>query len=368
MIRSTAIALLISLLTMYCTSSVAEPAKLGVVLPLSGEYAFIGSGIRDGIDLALAEDPTFSKELTLIYEDDQGLNRRATVTAVKKLIDVDRVNMLAVTAVNTVTSVAKLVNGAKLPTLVVWDSNEHINAFGDYIYGYGFANEAAGADIAEFASKRLGVTRFAVVSAQDEWSEIVSKSFTERFNALGGAKILEKQVAVGEMDFRTIVAEIKRRDPEAIYVPLLSGSLQSFLKQLKQSGYKGKILTGDGFSDADIKALGGAAEGIFVMQMWYADPMFQQKFEKKFGRASDGVNLCFAALGYDLLNYVKVVLRASRGSDSKLSSDGIISAINSVSYRGILGEVNFKRSRLSDRRETVLVVKNGTLVPAVVAP
>ena len=68
--------------------------KVGAVIPLTGASSLWGTGVKDGMDLALSEINTNNKEnFKVIYEDTQSKNDIA-VTAAQKLINVDMVNVL----------------------------------------------------------------------------------------------------------------------------------------------------------------------------------------------------------------------------------------------------------------------------------
>ena len=71
-----------------------ETIKIGVSIPLSGDVAFLGEGVRDAMLLA-KENLGYTKyNYEIIFEDDQ-FNSTNTLTAVNKLISIDKVSVIS---------------------------------------------------------------------------------------------------------------------------------------------------------------------------------------------------------------------------------------------------------------------------------
>jgi branched-chain amino acid transport system substrate-binding protein len=222
----------------------------------------------------------------------------------------------------------------------------------------GYSTERAGDKMASFAYQKLGVKTAAVVSAYDEWSEIIYSSFIDKFKKLGGKVDLHEEVKLEENDFRSIIAKIKNKKSESIYVPLYGSALDNFLKQAKEAGYKGFILSADGFTDMTIKNVGEAAEGVYVTQLWISDQTLLEKYKSKYGQEIDPINLNFVALGYDSIKLVAELSKNIKAKGKAITKQAIYQELVGFRMKGFTGETAFSANRITDKEEPILIVKN----------
>ena len=196
-----------------------DKVKVGAILPLTGELGLLGTQMQRGMELALADNQDVGIEL--VYEDDQSFDNRQAVTAVNKLINVDKVSLVLNSVVNTIKAIGPVLNQSQVPGVVFWDNNKELFAQGEYVFGMGFSTEQAGQDMADFAYNKLGARHVAVITILDEWSEMISREFIDKFTALGGKIDSQDKVQIEQADFRTQISRVKRADSDAIYFPLL---------------------------------------------------------------------------------------------------------------------------------------------------
>lgn len=336
-------------------------AKIGAILPLTGEMAAIGNAMRQGMELALAEGG--SEHFQLFIEDDLSLNRIAAVGATKKLIEVKQVSALLNCYTNTISAIGPLLNRAKTVGMVVWDSNQSIARMGEYVFGFGYSTEFAGEDMAGFAKDELAVNRVGVISFHDEWSEVISEAFTKRFAALGGKVVFHEKVTPAETDFRALITRAISEKVDALYAPLAPLAAVSWLKQSREQRFAGSLLTGDGFSHNEVVQAGAQnAEGVYLTQLWVADENFAGRYKKMFDGDTSGLNLGFVALGYDSLKCFEEHKRAIEAGGSTFSSATLRKSMLALPCKGIAGETRFDNQRLSGRREGIFKVVNGAFV------
>ncbi len=257
-------------------------------------------------------------------------------------MNTNSVEVILNSAVATIKAIAPILNQHEVPGIVVWDSNRAIDTLGEYVFGFGFSTEAAGEDMAEFAYHEKGARAVAVISAQDEWSEIISNAFIERFTKLGGTITLREKVAFEEKNFRTHILKLQEADSDAIYFPLYTQSIQSIVKQAREAGFAGSLLTGDVFGTSDVENLGKQAEGIIFTQVWLPDESFLQKYRKAYGSDSDPINLAFAGLGYDAVTLLEKVINDLQKENKTIDSTAIRDRLIGFSFDGIAVKVGIK--------------------------
>lgn len=329
--------------------------KAGVILPLSGEAASVGTAMRRGLELALAESRSSSIELRI--EDDGSFNRLAAATAAHKLVDIDQVDLLLNSAMNTASVLAPILARRKTAGVIIWDSNRRLTQLPGQLYGTGYSTEGAGQGMADFAIGELGLRRIAVICAEDEWSEMIAEAFSSRLQSLGGEVVLHERTDVSETDFRALAARMRTLRIDAVYAPLFPGALAAFLRQARAGGLDAAVLSADGLLESVVKSAGASAEGVYATQAWFSpdSPLASRLGEK------DPVDLAFAALGYDAGRLLLELARKIRISGASPDRESVLRCIPGLRFQGADGIVSFRRDRQSGRQEAIVVVRNSRL-------
>lgn len=338
-----------------------QEVKIGAILPLTGVLSSVGEAMHRGLQMAAGDAKHIS--VKLIVEDDATANRTRAVSSAKKLAGVDKVDIVFNAYASTVSAFASVLKNAGVPCLVLWDSNRSLQKLGSHIIGFGFENELAGEDMADFSRHKLNHKSVGIVSFHDEWSEIITAAFEDRFKQSGGRISLREQVNGDTTDFRTIMTRLKSLKPDAVYLPLYGIGLQSAIKQARAVNFEGEILTADSFVDADISATHGASEGVYLTQIWLRDSDFTRKYETRFGQAEiSGTNLGYVALAYDGVMLLDALAAKIRQSGAAVTSETLMKQLPNFSFIGVLGTTVFSSHNLLERREKILQVKEGHLV------
>lgn len=314
--------------------------KLGAILPLSGDLAFIGEEIQRGMELAKEEAKEDGIDIRIIYGDDQSFSATAAVNAANKLINIDKIDVGITAFIEEAKPIAPIFNDKEVPLIVVWDSNKFIQEGGDYLFSTGFSTEKAGEKMATFAYQELGLREIAIVSHIDAWAEIISESFQDKFESLGGAIVRHEKHQTTEEDYRTTIAKIKLDDPDAVYFPLIPPTSINFLIQAKQLGLEVDLLSGDALIQDVIDGAGSAAEEIYYTNIFTTDAEeLIARYKEKYG--ADPIDITLVSFGYEGINAIK---EAVSYEDTNLR-DGLVRTI------GV--------SRTVDRAERIYKVVNG---------
>jgi branched-chain amino acid transport system substrate-binding protein len=130
-----------------------QEVKIGAILPLTGVLSSVGEAMHRGLQMAAGDAKHIS--VKLIVEDDATANRTRAVSSAKKLAGVDKVDIVFNAYASTVSAFASVLKNAGVPCLVLWDSNRSLQKLGSHIIGFGFENELAGEDMADFSRHKL---------------------------------------------------------------------------------------------------------------------------------------------------------------------------------------------------------------------
>lgn len=326
--------------------------KIGIALPLTGPAASFGEETRRGAEIALDEINNQADNIKVIFED-TSLDSKKAVDAANKLVKIDGVSALVVSAYSEAAATHQIADSANIPTLALWDSNPELEAMGDKVFALGPWTPASGEVTAEFAYKN-GASKAAIFGYVQEWSKAVSDAFKDKFIALGGAITAVDFSSPGATDYKTQLTKIVASDPDVIYMTTEDFFLG--VKQLKNLGYKKSILTSDLLDNGQIEQSPKLFEGIYGSQV--ADPESSETshyidlYKNKFRESPKKV--LYGAWGYDSIH---LLYKSYNDSTTK----NIINGLYSISYQGASGKIKFNENGSSKTIPKMFVVKNSSI-------
>ena len=343
-----------------------EKIKVGVLLSFSGDLAPIGTELRDGMLEAYKEieDPLFS----FVFEDDRTLDKTSLVNSTNRLINSEKVDLVINESINTIKAISPILKRYKVPGISIWDNSRSVcNNLKD-IYCFGFGSELAGEVLAEYhykdlISKNQPNKKVAIFSAIDDWSEQVVTGFKDKASALGIEIVFNESFNPEEKDYRTQISKAINNGAEVIFAPLLPWSITTFIRQVRELGFKGTISTGDSLTLDSIKELGATAEGIISTQVWSKDKMLEIKYKDKLGNNQDKFNrtdLGFFALGYDCVKLLEQLTKKIKNERKEINKQSLTETLRIIEHNGITGKFSGKNN--VEKTEPVIVVRNGGMV------
>jgi ABC-type branched-subunit amino acid transport system substrate-binding protein len=286
--------------------------------------------------MELAASEARPSEVKLVFEDDRSVDKKATLSAARKLIDIDGVNALYSWTLSTVPALTPLVAKARIP-LVIGAYDRRIAQAGEFVFG-GFVNiELTAREIARYF-KRRGAHRVGMVFAADDWSTSFEAPFRDEIARLGLEVVYSETIDPTETETRGIVSSLKKHKVEAVLAPLFGNSLLSFVRRHREMRAESIINVADGMFEADIQTLGAAAEGVTAMQMWVTSEELAKKMTRKFGASPNPLQLGLVASGYDAMHHVILAARAMREAGKGVTGEALNSSLKSFKSIGYLGE------------------------------
>lgn len=332
-----------------------EPIKIGAILPMSGDFADFGEAINKGALIAIEEAKKEGANVEYISEDDHS-NPTGSVNAAQKLVQLDKIDGVLTATVQEVKPVASIFESSKVPLVATWDSNDYIKSAGNNIFTIGFSTEDAGYKMAMHAYNTLGLRKVSVVSQKDDWSQLIGEAFAKKFTELGGTIVVNEQLVPSQKDFRSIITKITRSGSEGIYFPFLPGTIAPFIKQGRELGFNGALMTGDSISLSEVNEVGSLAEHVYFTNL-YAENIeaLSKKYEEKYGETTE--NMTFVSFGYD---GVKTLLAASKISEKENIT--MSEALRKVSIKGIDRTISFNGKSYAEKTERLYKVEKGEFV------
>lgn len=302
--------------------------KIGYILPLSGNVAFLGEGVKNAVLLAVEEAQKKNTKYTYeaVFEDD-GFVPARTVSAFQKLVDYDKVQVVVTFASAAGSAVNPLAEKNKIIHFGI-ASDPNI-AKGDY----NFINwtppvEEIGLFVKE-AEKRQ-IKKIAVFGQQISGITEMIKELKKQISGTDIEIVYESVTPFGTKDFRTQVSQLKNSGADYTVLMMFSPELEVLTKQIREAGVKIPLTSIESFELSD-------NPGMFE-NLWYvnaADPtsgftkMYSDKFQKNPSIATPN--------GYDILGIIVEATESIEKKSLPNTSDIAQALLRINNYNGALG-------------------------------
>jgi branched-chain amino acid transport system substrate-binding protein len=249
--------------------------KIGVLAPLSGVYASLGTNKVNGIKMLLNEKQmkVGGRAIELTVEDTEAKPQEGLRKA-RKLVEQDNVDVLLGVISSAIGYALKdYVGRAKK----VWVTT---GAAADGIFkksnnsAYAFraslsvwqANDPMGTWLGDKGFRRVFLTGPDYAMGRE-----ALEAFDRTFKVKGATRAGEAYPPLGTTDFAPYLADIKRANPDIVYASYAGSDAVRFVQQYASFGLKGAIrLAGYGYlaEEDTFEAQGAAAEGIYSTLNW----------------------------------------------------------------------------------------------------
>ncbi len=226
-----------------------------------------------------------------------------------------------------------------------------------------YTDDLQGPVMAQFAWDQ-GLRRVAVMTDQKQpYSIGLSKTFSDKFKALGGEIVVEQFYQSGENQFSGQLTLVKSRNPDGIFMSGYFPEVGPMARQIRSLGMRDVVLLGgDGWDSAELVSNGGDAivGGFFCNHYNEKDDRPEvAAFLDSFKAANNG-NLpgtTMGALGYDATKLVIDAMKRLHDAGKEINSKTLAEEIaNTEGFRGVSGDITLK-GKNGDPPKRALVVK-----------
>ena len=228
----------------------ATEILLGEVQPMSGPASLIGKAGAAGSKLAIAEinakGGINGRKLRAIYEDDGYVPARS-VSAVKKLIDSDKVFALTgTTGSSHMVAMLPTIEEAKIPTIVHMAPNPAVvSPRRPTVFMIGPDYDYAGYVPINHMIEKMGqkAGKFGILYQDDDFGKALLAGYAKAVKQHGVASVAEIPFKRGAKDFSAEVLNLKEKGVTALYLGTLTTESAAIMGELKRLGMKPVIGT-----------------------------------------------------------------------------------------------------------------------------
>ncbi len=335
---------------------------VGEIESLTGGKAGFGNELHNATLMAVEEINSaggiLGRKVKLVTEDTQS-KPGEPAAAVQKLIARDKVvAVLGEYASSLSLEAAPICQQNKVPMVSPGSTNPKVTEVGDYIFRVCFIDPFQGTVLSKFALSTLKAKKAAVFTdIKADYSIGLAQFFTEHFKKNGGEIVAEKSYSTGDKDFKAQLTAIKSTNPEFIIIPGYYAEVGLISKQARSLGITCPLIGGDGWSDAQLVAIGGSGVdgGYFTDHFSDENPDpkiqdFLKKYKAKYGKQAGSA----AALGYDAANVVFDAIKRAGSAESAKIRDALAATKD---YAGITGNITLDEKRNATKPAVILQVK-----------
>lgn len=188
-----------------------EAMKIGAILPMTGRLAVMGEVEKNAMLLAQedANAGEAGKKIEIIFEDGKG-NPAEAVSAARKLLDLDKVDILLTSTTGATLAVQPIATQQKV-NLIAFCMDPDVAKSSEYVIRYyeGIESEAE-AITSYFVSKSNKVKKVGILYATvPVWEKVVNQIFLPFFASQKIPVGYNESYALTEKDFNTLVVKMK---------------------------------------------------------------------------------------------------------------------------------------------------------------
>jgi len=279
----------------------AEPIKVGIVLPLTGEKAAFGEIEKNSFIMALNEinkaGGVKGSKIELLIEDDTGKPDVARA-ATEKLVSKDNVVMLGGGYGSSETyAIAGVAQQKKLPLLVNTGSADRITEQGwNYVFRLNPPVSEYSAAAESFLKEVAKPKAAAILFENTLFGTSGSKEFEKSCKDLGIQVALKEGYESGAVDFKPLLIKVKNANPDLIYMISYVMDASLLMRQSMELDINPKLFIGGaaGFTLPEfLQNTGKGAEGVFSADLWvptlpYPGAMdYYNSYKKLYGKDTE---------------------------------------------------------------------------------
>ncbi len=362
------------LLALGCKQE-GKVVRIAMALPLTGDIAALGQGIKRAGALAVEEAnrqhrfPGFRLEMEAF--DDRSDPKEA----------VDIANRI-VSDPNTIAVIGHFNSGCSIPASQVYArshlamvspaaSNPKLTLqqldpswkYPKSIFRVNTTDDIQGSYAGEFAAKTLKLRRACIIHDKTAYGQGVAEEFRKRFEALGGSTLSFDGVSSADKDYNALLTRLRELKPQLIYWGGDYAGGGPIVRQARGVGEKAPIILSEANLDPEyLRVAGEAAEGTYITFLGSPTELLPsaKAFVEAYRARYPGEEIHpYDAYGYEAMNILLSLLEKTGPDREK-----IIAALPSVDYKGILGETRFdEKGDTLNHTITLFQVKDGKFQP-----
>lgn len=314
----------------------ADPIKIGVYLPLTGNSAFGGQLELEGVQQAHKKYPEIlGRPVQLVVVDNKS-DKVESANAVQRLIDKENVNAIIGTFGSSLAMAGGEVAESKhVPMVGTSCSNPMVTEGKKYVFRAGFIDPYQGAGAAAWAVEHMKAKTAAILQeVSNDYSVGLAKFFKDNFEKRGGKVVAVSNFQTGDQDFTAQLTQIIDLAPDVLYIPINFAEGAIIMRQARELGGEFQIMGADAMDNPEMaKIAGDACEGFTFTAVPYdtdmpdlspvAKEFTDDWFAQHPDRDENDKPAALTALGYDTYLLIRDAIERTGSADPEKITEGL---------------------------------------------
>jgi len=333
---------------------------LGVVGPVSGQYASFFQQITKGAEAAAAAINAaggINGEKIVLRIEDDACDPKQAVAAANKLAGQAVAAVIGHFCSSSSIPASDVYAEAGLPMISPASTNPLMTDRGlkTVFRTSGRDDQQAEVAAAEILKRKLG-SRIAIIHDKSTYGKGIADGIKAGLNKAGTTEVVYDSVTQGEKDFSALVSKLKAANVDFVYFGGYFAEAGLLLRQAREQGLKAVFMGGDGIASSEFASIGGAATDGFLMT-FAPDPRDNPKAQAIVKAFRDAR---YEPEGYTLYTYAAVQAYAQAAAQAK-SKDGlkVSAALHAGRFDTVLGTIAFDAKGDSSSEPFILYSWNG---------
>lgn len=317
----------------------ARTIKIGFAAPLSGEQAYYGQSLLDGVEYG-ADRFEFSGALAgstveLVALDDAA-DPAQGVTVAQRFIAEGFDGVVANFNSGVTMATMPIYNEARMPQVTASSSPDISKQGFDNVAQVMGNDNNQGEVMADFVADDLNVQAVAIFDDSQTFGQGVARTFADAAEA-NGIKIVDRvSLNPQSQDFRGSISPVLEKNPEAIYFGGTTTTGGLLCNQLRAAGFDGPFLGPDGVFDPKLMEGCGANAGEIYVSFWFppadATPELVA-FDEEFRAATGEEQGPYTLEGKILVDFLLTAIDKAGTTDH----EAVIDALHEITLESPLG-------------------------------
>jgi branched-chain amino acid transport system substrate-binding protein len=348
-----------------------ETITIGCMAPFTGDGASYGRSTQEGVEFAVKQinsENRLPKPLKVIFEDDR-IDAKVGATVIRKLIDIDRVPaILGPFGSSVVLACAPVANSSKTVLVTASATADGIAEAGDFVFRITPPNSQQGVSCADYSSTVLGCKKAAIIFQNNDYGTTLRTAFANRFKEAEGDIVLDEGVNAGTADFRPTLTKLTGSGADVLFFPVHHTEAATLVKQAREIGFSGKLISADGAMTPEFISLAGnAADGVCfsTLALDYGTAGADiEAFEESFQAAHDGRKPDVYTCYYFEATMLLASVIAETGAEGESIKEGLYAVSGERAYKGLTGITSFDSKGEVSKAFQIFVVRGKEYVRA----
>jgi branched-chain amino acid transport system substrate-binding protein len=323
--------------------------RIGVVCTLTGGSAIYGEGAQNAITMAAEEINSSDSEIKVEIVNggkgvDDASDSKQAVNAYNSLEPESPEAVVGAFFSSVTLPMAELANEQGMLLLAAGATNKKVTEVGPTIFRDCFIDPYQGKMAALFA-KEQGATKAAIIYAKDDdYSNGLKDAFVENAEANGIEIVYTGECTTKDTDFTAQASQVVASGADFLFYPCFLDTVPLLVQQVRDAGYEGAIMGGDGWDGSDTTGLESYFENCYFTNHYSSEDTapavqaFVTKYTENYG--TDSLNAC-AALYYDAIYMLVEAAKNGGGTDSA----SLVKGMTGMTFTGVGGTFTMDESR-----------------------